>query len=108
MDIILDKPTDEQISKMLKTTLNVNSFIINQHGTINIGSVNTVINKQNNKDILEDWLKSNPIKDRIKPSDYRQQFFDDTGVNIHPNTFGKIASKYVNTISSGRYYQAKN
>lgn len=105
--IILDKPTDEQIAKILKTTLNVNSFIINQHGTINIGSVNTINKpKKSDKSILDDWLKINPIEGRIKPADYREKFFNDTGVIIHPNTFGKVASKYIETVN--KCYQSKN
>lgn len=106
--IILDKPTDEQIAKILKTTLNVNSFIINQHGTINIGSVNTINKpKKSNKDILEDWLKVNPIEGKIDQNEYRQKFFDDTGVKMLPNPFGRAASKYIKSVSGGRCYESR-
>ena len=101
-NILIDRPTDEQLAKILKTTLNVNSLIIN-YGTVNVGHIGN--NKISNKDVLEAWLQNNPIDEKILQVDYRQKFLDDTNVKIHPNTFGKMASKYIKSVTcSGKTY----
>jgi len=87
-------------SNMVNTITNSNI----SNSTVN---VNMTITKPDNKSILEEWLKLNPIENKVAPSEYRQKFADDTGITIHPNTFGKIASNYVESISGGRFYQSK-
>lgn len=106
--IILDKPTDEQLQKILKTTLNVNSMIINM-GTINGNGIVNTTSGNDTKSILEKWLILNPItSQRVLQSEYRQKFTDDTGITITSTMFGKLASKYVKgTTSNGKTFYIK-
>lgn len=65
--------------------------------------------KKSDKEIIEDWIIANPVYNRIMQTEYRQRCFDETRVQIHPNTFGKIAVNYVKTFYSGGkgYYDAR-
>lgn len=107
-NIILDKPTDEQISKILKTTLSVNSLIINM-GTINGGGINHINTKPDNKSILKEWLLSNPINEgRVLQDDYRQKFLDDTGIVMTTQAFGRGGKGIIQgSNSNGKTYYKK-
>jgi hypothetical protein len=111
--------TNKSVMKMLK---NIENYVMQAKTIVNVnpsgviqGNVSiTVVNKSNptndNKEKLINWLQANQIDDKILQSEYRQKFFNDTGINIHSNTFGKCASKYVDSFSSNGkgYYKSKN
>ena len=81
-----------------------NISISNVGGDVNVTIVNKT-KKVDNKKLLESWLQSNPIDEPILQSEYRQKFLDDTGCIIHANTFGKLASKYIQSMSkNGKGY----
>jgi hypothetical protein len=104
--------------KMSKRIKNIEKYIATDRPvTITNNASNIVVNvgcnivnkTSSDKSKLEEWIQMNPIEDKILQSEYRQMFLNDTGITIHPNTFGKIASKYItNMTSCGKtYYKNK-
>ncbi len=102
--------TDKSVIKMLKNIEkyvmqcntvkggNVTNIVIEGNGTINL--VNKVKNTDDKYSIVDNWLKANPINEKILQSDYRKKFLDDTGCVMHNGTFGKRAAKFVNGVST--------
>lgn len=102
--------TDKSVIKMLK---NIEKYVMQSKIVVNIGDVsggNVSVNinsetKNDDKTKLIEWLEANPINGKIIQSAYRQKFLDDTGIILHPNVFGKGASKHIMATSGGRCYK---
>jgi hypothetical protein len=84
----------ENSIKSIKPTVykycNVNNDCTSVTNAVNRKTVSKP--KVDNRKIVEDWIANNPIIGSIPQVEYRQKFFDDTKIVIHPNTWGKLAS----------------
>mgnify|MGYP001439653241 CR=1 FL=1 len=72
-----------------------------KNATISAKSINK---SSDNKSAVRNWIRVNPISGMISQKEYRKKFFDDTGIDINANTWGKHASGLVERCGSQHAY----
>lgn len=108
ISVIMENPTLQQISDMLKTIPKVNNLIFNTGTIISVGNNNT-INTDNMQSRIERWVANNPINGRIKPTDHVKLFNEQNGTNFDVNKWGKYVKNLVCAYKSNgtKYYKNK-
>lgn len=110
ISVIMENPTLQQISDILKTIPKVNNLIFNTGTIVSVGNgnVNTV-NTESMESRIERWVANNPINGRIKPSDHVKLFNQQNGTNFDVNMWGKYVKNLVHAYKSSgtKYYKNK-
>lgn len=108
-NLLVMEPTNDRVMKILKTIPKVNNLILNM-GYIgsNIMTNNSSQADDNLQSIIDHWVATHPIIDRIKPSDHVKLFNEQNNTNISVSSWGKYVKNLVISFKSNGGYYYKN
>lgn len=100
----------KDVSKILKTMnikINIKNLVVGNNNTLNYYKPSGMSEL---RPIVESWVLKNKIDGEITKEIYRNKFIEDTKLDINPNTFGKLISKYIKgtNVNGRNMYCMKN